>query len=649
MDGQSISVSNWRSAASFPAARVWLAFAAIALSVGWALTSTGLFTVDEYFYARAAEAMAEDRSLSFQQFDVSGAPALDMNFARPAAEEGRLAPQYPSGYAIIAAPFFALFGLKGLVLLNAVSAFISLWLTYRIARALDLDEKGATAAAAILALGTYWSTYAFALWPHMLSLAIVLGVVERALASRSGEASAIAVAGLLAGLGQTVRIDMIVLAPAVIIWLRAFCEGDTRKRALIFAVSMAPGLALAAALNAVKLGQFNPFAYENAVVSNDESAFLPLALMAALCLAAAFFIDIRKFAISCLRSRVLAGAMIALTVGSLIAVTALTDLWRGYWYSMIDAQAYAHLERQAGIVRDQWGWLSFYGFSKKALAQSIPFLPLVALPLFRLAKGRLRRGEGLLLIYSGAFATLYAFNQTDSGLGLNARFLMPLLPAASIVAVLEIRRLQLAGGPSARALLKAGFLAAAGFFALRMNFAEAGPLMTPLDLYPQLGLAAMLSAAIAWHVVSNSRSAAAFASVLGAMAIGAASAISATDLLRDQAYRSYVALVGSRYQSLVPADSLVITSRPSFFADAALKRLSIAYPRLNSPARELAAVAAYQGAGRCVYVQGRDALSWLASAFPPPPRSAEPIGPPDAAIAAVPGNPGHCPGRPTPA
>jgi len=614
----------------------------LALAVGAALSPAGLFTVDEYFYVRAAEAFAEEGALTFQQFDVEGAPALDMNFARPAAGEGRLAPQYPSGYAILAAPFFAAFGIKGLVLLNAVAAAASLWLTHRIACALGADRHAAALAVLVLAVGAYWSTYAYAIWPHMIALAIILAVIDLALASRDGEFRAIAAAGLIAGVAQSIRIDMIVLAPAIVLWLRLFCDGDTRRRSAIFLASLAPGLVFAASLNFLKLGAFNPFVYDNDVVSNDERAFLPLAAAASALLLSVFALDVRRI-FRRLKFGRTGWAVAIVGVGALFFVPAVASLARGYWYSLVDAQSYQFLDRQTGIVRDQWGWLSFYGFSKKALAQSVPFLPLALYPIIRCFRGELRRGEALLLIVSAAFATLYAFNETDSGLGLNARFLLPLLPAISIVAAIEIRQLQEESSVEPFALARFALAAALSFLALRFAAHGPGPLATPLDLYPQLLIGALLAAAIAAHHFDGGKRTGAMVAKIAALTLGASAAISATDFIKDRSYRSYVEREGARYMAAIPDDALVMTTRPSFFAGGATSGLSIAYPGINDTNRERAAIGAFQRAGRCAYAQGKEGRRWLYDRIAPGADRRTNPGLAVADLMPIPGNPASCP------
>lgn len=603
MDGESIRAGIWRRPPRLTAKRLTAGLVIALIVLGWATSSTGLFTVDEYFYVRSAESMAEEGSLTFRQFEVDGAPALDMNFARPTSEAGRLTPQYPSGYALVAAPFFAILGIKGLTLLNAIAAAASLWLTFGITLAIYRNENSALLAVVILATATFWSSYAFAVWPHMVALAIVLAALDRMLAAGNGETNAVIAAGLIVGFGQTVRIDMIVLAPVVIFWLRLFCDGPTRRDALRFVLALAPGLAFAAWLNWEKSGVLNPFIYENDVAANQPSDFLPLAIAAGALMIAIMMFDVRRL------NKWPHGSKPLVTMALLVCATGLltspwTAMFKGYWVSLVDAQAYEHLDRQIGIVRNEFGWLNFYGFSKKALAESLPFLPLMALPIIRFFRGAMTRGEGLLLAVAGAFATLYSFNQTDSGLGLNARFLLPLLPIASIIAAVELRGLQQESRIPALTLAKVGALGAGFFLVFRLITSDEGRWSTPFDLYPQLAIAFLLLVVLGWRVRWPSAPSAQIACALAAVSIGAGAAISIDDFVRDQSYRAYVARKAAFFRAALPAESFVLTTRPSAFIEAATRGVAIAYPGLNPPERERTAVVAHQRAGWCVFAEG---------------------------------------------
>ncbi|MCB2113871.1 MAG: hypothetical protein KDD85_10040 [Parvularculaceae bacterium] len=617
MDGAQTIARAGVFSASVSARTLALLFA-LAVFAGWIAAPGGLFTVDEYFYLRMAEAFANEGALTFRQFDVAGAPALDFSFGNPAPPAGRLMAQYPAGYAIIAAPFYFCFGVKGLSLLNALSAFAALALTYKIARRASGDKGAALAAVAILASATFWSSYIFVIWPHMLALAIVLGVIALALKAGEGDSRAAIAAGLLIGAGESVRIDMIALAPAIIVWLRLFCDGKTRRLSLLVAGATLVGLALPVALNWIRSGAFELISYDNDVAANDVSAFAPLAIFGAAAFIGVLSFDCRS--IFPLRKK----TMIALgAIAALLCIAAPATVYgaaHGFWYSLVDAQAYAHLGRQFNIERTEWGWISFYGLSKKALLQCIPFAVLVFFPIRRLLGGEALRCEALLIVTSAAFATLYSFNETDSGVGLNSRFLLPLLPAISILAAIELRAM-IARGDARLASVKTAALTGAGAFLLLRVALDAGePWRTPIDIYPQLALAGALLAAIALNAIRPSRQAARASALLAGAAFGAAAALGAADLFEEQGFRAYSAEQARLYRAAVPADALVFSTRPKLFAVAAGDGLSLAYPGLNAAEKEKAVIEAYRAAGRCVYAQGEKGLEWAGETglFAPP-------------------------------
>lgn len=586
--------------------RVIAAISAVVILCAWFAAPSGLFTVDEFFYIQAAHAMAEEGALDFAPFDVAGAPALDMGFATPSEDGARLVLQYPSGYAVIAAPFFAAFGVKGLMLLNALAALATLALTFRIARRIGADPRTAAGAVLILSCATYWSTYAFAIWPHMLALAFVLAVIERALAAGEGDGGAALTAGFLTGLGQSIRIDFIVLIPAIIVWLRLFRNGPTRRASLAFLAGAAPGYAAAACLNFQKFGVFNPFTYENDHAANDPAAFVALGIGAAIILVAILAFDVRRF----MRAPISARGMLSMgLVGFLVLATPPAQaLLRGYWVTLVDVQAYQFLDRQDGIDLMPWGMLSFYGVDKKAFLQSIPFAVLAIPALARILRGRASRGEALLWLTAGGFATLYSWNQTDSGLGFNARFLAPLLPIAAIIAALELKPLM--RGASPVRLAAAGLLCASAFLLLRSGLEGPGPIATPAALYPQLALALLLAAVLCWRLWRPAPAANAATALLTAASLGASAAIGADDFIRDRSYRAWSAEQARAYVDAVEPGSLVFTTNIILFAEAPSAKLGVAYPGRADIDAARRAIDAYVAAGRCVYAQGDAAIDW---------------------------------------
>ncbi len=196
-----------------------------------------------------ARSVAENAALHIgANGGVDGAPALTKALTK--AKDGLVYPQYPSGYALLAAPFYKAFGVHGLMLVNALSFAACMFLTFRLAERF-YNARVAAYAAAIFALATFAPTYAFAIWPHMIALLFWLAGFYLAVAAadapnRKSRYLRLLFAGLAIGAGINIRIDVFLAAIAIFLWLRAFARPDDRLAPLALIVGAVPGLLLAA-------------------------------------------------------------------------------------------------------------------------------------------------------------------------------------------------------------------------------------------------------------------------------------------------------------------------------------------------------------------------------------------------------------------
>ncbi len=594
----------------------WTAGIALLLAL-WAFSTSGLFTVDEFFYQQMASAMAVDGRLSFTEMRLENTPAVDMVFAFP-ADGGRLTPQYPSGYALIVAPFYSVLGVKGLMLVNTLAAFITCVLTYGIARRLGASKAYARAAVSILVLCTFASTYFDAVWPHMISAALATAVIYLAFIGAQDERMTVVVAaGLLTGLGCAIRIDTIVLAPAVFIWARLGGASHSRRYLLFFLGGLAAGLTLPSGLNFLKFGTLNPFTYQNTMPQNDPALFLAPAAIVTIGLVFIFFVDVTRLLRSVVpqgRNRVLVAVFAAgLCVAALLS-DRIRELIGGYYTFLVDQQAFAFEERLSGVSRNEFGVLIFFGVLKKALLQSAPFAAIAVLPVIRLLQGRLMSGARLLLFAAAGYVTLYALNQTDAGLAVNQRFFVPILPILSILAAIELSRMAAAGIAPARIR---GFALATGFTILvSLIIANLSPSkVTYLGvLYAPLLIAlAAVGFALVWER-RGTRRAAVNASLALYCALGASAATAAGDLTWTLHYRSISKGESDRLSTAVPPDALVLTDRIIFWGDRASKDLSLAYWSEERRDQISGAILAFLAADRAVYAHGARVVGGLREA-----------------------------------
>ena len=189
------------SALTAPNAAMLAVAGAMLALIGAALFPPAAYSIDEAVYIDMAQAFAERGAFDVTPQNLpSGAPVMAKSDHLVHIQGERAIPQYPALYGVIAAPFFWALGVKGLFFLNALSGVFSLWMTHRIAHQLTKDEWVARASVLILGAASIFAGYVFAIWPHMLALAFVMGGAQRN-ALRAGETIRTAYAALWAGTG----------------------------------------------------------------------------------------------------------------------------------------------------------------------------------------------------------------------------------------------------------------------------------------------------------------------------------------------------------------------------------------------------------------------------------------------------------------
>lgn len=117
--------------------------------------------------------------------------------------------QYPIYFPLLSAPFYLLFGFRGLYLLPAIALFLH-WIAFRaLAARLGIGPLPATAALLALVFGSPLTLYAAMFWEHTLAVALAFFGVVVAVAppARAGRLAPIG-AGILAGFSAWLRPEM---------------------------------------------------------------------------------------------------------------------------------------------------------------------------------------------------------------------------------------------------------------------------------------------------------------------------------------------------------------------------------------------------------------------------------------------------------
>jgi len=178
----------------------------------------------------------------------------------------RLVAKYPPLYSVLAVPFYATFGLSGLVGMNILSLGLVIIAFFVLARRL-FDDRLAFCCAVALPFATPLFLYSVVVLPHLVAAALVLWSLALAVVAHEAEAPRPAflwglAAGLLGGFAVGVRVQDIIPA-AVLLYLLA--RRAHRHRPWAAPGGMVAGLSLCIGamglLNLYRFGSLNPISY----------------------------------------------------------------------------------------------------------------------------------------------------------------------------------------------------------------------------------------------------------------------------------------------------------------------------------------------------------------------------------------------------
>lgn len=592
--------------------RYWPVALLATMAVLALLFPAGAFTVDEAIYVEMARAMADSGSFAIAgNGGVDGGPTLLRRFTHDVG--GLAMPQYPSGYAVIAAPFYALFGLNGLILLNALSAAACIWLTHRIGRQLYRDDRIVGTAAVLFGAATFMSTYAFGIWPHMLTLALLLGGIERILTGLDRDRLIwIASGGLLLSLALTIRVDAVLAILAVFIWLRLFAAPSRRSVALVFCAGLLPGLLAASLINQAKFDVFLPFAYGPAGQDGHSDPYLPYLGLVGLALLGLFALDVsRPWAQAALEQ--VRRLPVILTLGAIglvgVAVIApIRDLIINTGILLFDLQQIDPSRSSDVMTYDEGGLKTFWGLNKTALFQSVPFAMLGLFALEQFWRGRRVTAHALGLGILAAYALFYGLDQWHGGFSFTMRYFIPVLPFLALMSASVLCDLAGADRILSREL-RLGLFAGAGLGLFAALLAIRLPSLSGLmNYYVPLAVAAGLFAAMLIWRAQGERAAASTMSVAG-IAIGLSAMLALQDLSQLTGRINGQVPISARYAEAVPSGALLATHAERWMVKASAEGAHVVNPRGHGDVE--AAASAFVAAGRCVFAHGEVARDRL--------------------------------------
>lgn len=400
------------------------------LALGVVLSPTGFYSIDEGLYYAGAEALWR-----------TGDFVVDNGFAEFGSINQKLwflvegprglVPQYPAGHAVIGAPLLGLFGIRGLILLNAAAAVATLFLTRALALRLFGDARVAGLAVILLAVFSFWPDYAVAVWPHSAALFCVLlafHLAYGALDAGGGTFGTAAAAGIAAGAGLFFRVDSVLVLP-VLVALAILFAGRPVAMLAGGLTGLALPVAVATWLNWVKFGVALPVTYGD---HGDGGTALSSHVwaIAAVLMAFGLLVAWRGLATRpVLRRRALSwllailGLMALALPNSRAALAGALDGAAGLFLAfqfLLGEQAVS-----SGPVRT-----ALYGgiYPKTALAQSMPWLGFMVLGLGQAWTPRDRRALMAIVAFAVIWSLPFVPIGWHGGLSGNMRYFLPLLP-----------------------------------------------------------------------------------------------------------------------------------------------------------------------------------------------------------------------------
>lgn len=422
----------------------------IHLLVSWFTIVPGFLLPDEATLHTTVQHFSEtggfDLHNGYREF-----PSRELLPTLTSIHNGRIVSQYPYLYPLIATPFYRLAGIHGLFWLNALVFPAILWCCYAISQTLFHDRHLSLNACFIFLLATYSWQYSQELWPHILLTTALMAVLYCGIrawyASASRQAFWLAMlSGLLAGAAIGIRLDAVFILPTLLL---PFLFGSPwrPKEALAIMIGTLPGLLALSLTNQIKFNTFSPLSYGGALWggrSGIREIFLVLPfLMLGIGSVLGIWLITRPFMRTYLR-RYVRFIMIAGVIVLLVFVLRFPR-WQQplrrriilpvrHTIQMLIDFRFDSKPQTSAMNRSSTGAIVYVGGVKKSFLQSCPYLTLLVLPCICIFRRKEEKQKLFwLLTFIVTFPVFFLYYGWEGGVGLNLRYLLPILPATSIV------------------------------------------------------------------------------------------------------------------------------------------------------------------------------------------------------------------------
>lgn len=603
-----LSVARWGSGqiAVVSVGLVWIVLAAF-----WAAPAP--FTVDGYVYRAMIDAIARNGSLFLDNgYATYRSEALAPMYAVISGDQ--LAPQYPGGWGILAAPAYMAAGVRGVMLVNAVASALTLPMIWIAAEALFRDRRVAVTAALIYALATFSVEYAVGFWPHAVTTFLVTAAFAATAHGWRGndrdELRGFLFAGLAIGVAVNIRVDAILAAFAIATWLMGAARRPYAGLAMLL-LGLAPGLAAATWINYAKFDRLSPVTYgksSGGASIRNYAELLPLLAVGGL---AALALGLERIRATVLRPAGIA-AILAGLAAAVLSVPYLGALaWRlahGAYVLVVDFQSVPFPGR--GLFLTDYGTITAWGLFKKALLESLPYAAAVVVLTPGLLRGPNRAGLVLCLLFMLPFIAFFSLNTWHGGGSSNMRYFLNFMPVLAILSAMALHEISACADDRSWPAL-VGLLGVGGGAIVYAHWKGYPPAFLVQHTLPMAVVIGLAGLSILLAVTHGGLRATVARTMLGLFMLGLATAASVgwgLDLAASQQTRARNAEIAEHTRDL-PANALLVTEAleasgfrmnrpPALTAHADFR-----HPELSPDLTGLVERAFAEG--RPVFVQGR--------------------------------------------
>ncbi len=378
------------------------------------------------------------------------APAREFGHRFLKVHDGKLFPQYPYLFAVLACPFYRLAGLSGLFLLNSAAFVGVVLLCFAAARRIFQDVNLALDACFILILATFAWEYSQAAWPHSTALLFGMGsfylvacsycagshstageqtaarclgsdvtegeyrnelespstdsTIAKRMSDHSARRSSSAIVwrkaweqylpalggGIVAGFAPGVRLDQFLMFPCLVAPF-LFSRPWRPVEGFLVLLGAIPGVLVLAATNLAKFGVFDPFLYGVDPAAPSAPSFSIIVGALAL-LFVVWLLTRQRFDGFVRTHRIHIYAVAAATCLIVIflaphVLSPLEQMVKNLYVSVLDIRALDPNVAVSGIHRTESGGVVSGGGLRKALLQSMPFLVILLFPIVNIVRG----------------------------------------------------------------------------------------------------------------------------------------------------------------------------------------------------------------------------------------------------------------------